>query len=132
MDSTPLLMPGEILPVSSSFFIEVDKHIRFVDPKKYKSAEAGIDPMRYFITSGDAVQKIGIMIQHVRTAIRKNKNAYGKALQKMLKEATTLQKAFLKIRGPHCFLETEWDSHRLVCVPKDPRKRDDESQTASN
>ena len=132
MDSTPLLMPGEILPVSSSFFIEVDKHIRFVDPKKYKSAEAGIDPMRYFITSGDAVQKIGIMIQHVRTAIKKNKNAYGKALQKMLKEATTLQKAFLKIRGPHCFLETEWDSHRLVCVPKDPRKRDDESQTASN
>ena len=132
MDSTPLLMPGEILPVSSSFFIEVDKHIRFVDPKKYKSAEAGIDPMRYFITSGDAVQKIGIMIQHVRTAIRKNKNAYGKALQKMLKEATTLQKVFLKIRGPHCFLETEWDSHRLVCVPKDPRKRDDESQTASN
>ena len=92
MDSTPLLMPGEILPVSSSFFIEVDKHIRFVDPKKYKSAEAGIDPMRYFITSGDAVQKIGIMIQHVRTAIKKNKNAYGKALQKMLKEATTLQK----------------------------------------
>ena len=132
MDSTPLLMPGEILPVSSSFFIEVDKHIRFVDPKKYKSAEAGIDPMRYFITSGDAVQKIGIMIQHVRTAIRKNKNAYGKALQKMLKEATTLQKVFLEIRGPHCFLETEWDSHRLVCVPKDPRKRDDESQTASN
>ena len=104
----------------------------FVDPKKYKSAEAGIDPMRYFITSGDAVQKIGIMIQHVRTAIRKNKNAYGKALQKMLKEATTLQKVFLEIRGPHCFLETEWDSHRLVCVPKDPRKRDDESQTASN
>lgn len=126
MDSTPLLKPGEILPVSSSFFIEIDKHIKFVDPKKYKSADAGIQPMRYFITSGDAVQKISILIQHIRTAVKKNKNAYGKALQKMLKEATTLHKVFLKIRGPHCFLETEWDSHRLLCVPKDPRRRDDD------
>jgi len=125
MDSTPLLKPGEILPVSSSFYIEIDKHIKFVDPKKYRSNDPEIKPSAYFVTSGDAVQKIGILIQHIRAAIKKNKSAYGKALQKMLKETIALQKVFIKIRGPHCFLETEWDSHRLLCVPKDPRKRDD-------
>ncbi len=128
MDSTPLLKPGEILPVSSSFYVEIDKHIKFVDPKKYRCGDTEIRPMNYFITSGDAVQKIGILLQHIRQAIQRNKNQYGKALQKMLKEAVALQKAFIKIRGPHCFLETEWDSHRLLCVPKDPRKRDDEAK----
>lgn len=84
--------------------------------------------MKYFITSGDAVQKIGILIQHIRAAIKKNKNSYGKAMQKMLKETIALQKAFIKIRGPHCFLETEWDSHRLLCVPKDPRRREEDDK----
>lgn len=127
MDSTPLLRPGETLPISSSFYVQIDKHIKDVDPKKYRCNDAEIRPLNYFITSGDATQKIGTLIQHVRQAIKRNKNQYGKALQKMLKEALDLQKAFITIRGPHCFLETEWDSHRLLCVPKDPRKRDDEN-----
>lgn len=30
-----------------------------------------------------------------------------------------------KARGGDCFLETEWDSHRLLCIPKNPRMRKD-------
>lgn len=25
-------------------------------------------------------------------------------------------------KGVNCFLETEWDCHRLLCIPKNPRK----------
>lgn len=25
-------------------------------------------------------------------------------------------------KGENCFLETEWDCHRLLCIPKNPRK----------
>lgn len=25
-------------------------------------------------------------------------------------------------KGDNCFLETEWDCHRLLCIPKNPRK----------
>lgn len=131
MESIPTLEPGKILPVSSAFSIHIDKHIRFVDPKKFKTADE--TPLRakdYFVTSGDAVQKLTIFIQHVRQAIKRNKNAYGRALAKVLNDANLLMKAFLKIRGPHCFLETEWESHRLLCVPKDPRRRDDDDTAA--
>lgn len=30
-----------------------------------------------------------------------------------------------KFRGKNCFLETEWDSHRLLCIAKNPRMKDD-------
>jgi hypothetical protein len=127
MDSIPRLEPNKILPVSSAFQIEIDKHIRFVDPKRFKTAnEKPLLIKDYFITSGDAVQKLTIFIQHVKAAIKRNKNAYGKALGKVLIDANSLMKAFLKIRGPHCFLETEWESHRLLCVPKDPRRREED------
>jgi hypothetical protein len=28
-----------------------------------------------------------------------------------------------KAKGENCFLETEWDNHRLLCIPKNPRIR---------
>ena len=28
-------------------------------------------------------------------------------------------------KGEDCFLETEWDDHALLCIPKNPRNRDD-------
>jgi hypothetical protein len=125
MDSIPQLEPGNILPVSSAFQIQIDKHIRFVDPKKFKKDEKPLSAKDYFITSGDAIQKLSVFIQHVKLAIKRNKNAYGKALQKVLTDANKLMKTFIKIRGPHCFLETEWEAHTLRIIPKDPRKRDD-------
>lgn len=33
-----------------------------------------------------------------------------------------LLNALIKAKGPNIFLETEWDSHHLLCIPKNPRK----------
>lgn len=30
-----------------------------------------------------------------------------------------------KFRGKNCFLETEWDSHRLLCISKNPRMKEE-------
>lgn len=36
--------------------------------------------------------------------------------------ARKLRNALEKARGEDCFLETEWDSHQLLCIPKNPRR----------
>lgn len=33
-----------------------------------------------------------------------------------------LLNALIKAKGVNIFLETEWDSHHLLCIPKNPRK----------
>ena len=33
----------------------------------------------------------------------------------------TLLNKLIEARGDDCFLETEWDSHRLFVIPKNPR-----------
>jgi len=30
--------------------------------------------------------------------------------------------ALMLAKGSNCFLETEWDSHKLLCIPKNPRR----------
>jgi hypothetical protein len=30
-----------------------------------------------------------------------------------------------RFRGKNCFLETEWDSHRLLCISKNPRLKEE-------
>jgi len=34
-----------------------------------------------------------------------------------------LLNALIAARGEDCFLETEWENHRLLCIPKNPRNR---------
>jgi hypothetical protein len=41
------------------------------------------------------------------------------------KVAKTLLALLKKFRGKNCFLETEWDSHRLLCIAKNPRLKED-------
>lgn len=33
-----------------------------------------------------------------------------------------LLQELIKAKGPNVFLETEWNSHHLLCIPKNPRK----------
>jgi hypothetical protein len=33
-----------------------------------------------------------------------------------------LKNALLRAKGEDCFLETEWNNHKLLCIPKNPRK----------
>jgi hypothetical protein len=131
--------------------IKIDKTI---------TKEIRFDPSYYFVTSGEAVEKITYMIIHIdektcllldlmaksvmgplhlkkAEAIKRIKS--GKNLPKSLcdlmmyyqymvdskKVAKTLLALLKKFRGKNCFLETEWDSHRLLCIAKNPRLKED-------
>ena len=75
---------------------------------------AGIDPLDYFITSGDAVSKARILQRDLRSA-----GAIHEA-----DRANALVEALIAARGNAIFLETEYSSdHRLLCIPKNPRAR---------
>lgn len=94
-----------------------------------------IDPLRYFITSGDAVQKTNQLRKDlyayagtVRSMINGGNST--KILEKFEKEcwraagkSTVLMNALVTARGSAVFLETEWVQHILTCTPKNPRIR---------
>lgn len=48
--------------------------------------------------------------------------AYEAAVWKAAGQCRKLLNALKLAKGVNCFLETEWDSHRLLCIPKNPRK----------
>ena len=122
--------------------------------------EATFDPSYYFITSGEAIEKINFMLIDLdeRTnsfldifsgkmvqlgnikkpsalkQIKENKqtpkslNDYKTYYDYMVsckKAAKSLLQLLKKFRGKNCFLETEWDSHRLLCISKNPRMKDE-------
>lgn len=37
-------------------------------------------------------------------------------------KSRSLKNALIKAKADNCFLETEWDNHRLLCLPKNPRR----------
>lgn len=46
---------------------------------------------------------------------------YEAAVWKAAGQARKLLNSLQKVKGENCFLETEWDSHKLLCIPKNPR-----------
>lgn len=63
--------------------------------------------------------------QLYRTGTRPSKpkkfHLYEEAIWKSAGQARKLLNALKKVKGENCFLETEWDSHNLLCIPKNPR-----------
>jgi len=47
---------------------------------------------------------------------------YEKLVWKAAGKARRLHQALVEAKGSDCFLETEWDNHILLCIPKNPRK----------
>jgi hypothetical protein len=47
---------------------------------------------------------------------------YEKAVWAAAGQARSLINKLKKARGDACFFETEWDDHRLLCIPKNPRR----------
>ena len=47
---------------------------------------------------------------------------FEEAIWKAAGASRKLLNALKKAKGPNVFLETEWDSHRLLCIPKNPRR----------
>lgn len=40
-----------------------------------------------------------------------------------VEQTKALLEALKKAKGNNCFLETEWDNHKLLCIPKNPRMK---------
>lgn len=47
---------------------------------------------------------------------------YESAVWKAAGCSRKMRNALEKAKGEDCFLETEWDNHQLLCIPKNPRK----------
>ena len=143
--------------------MELDIWHYFKTPIKIDKAitkELKFDPSYYFVTSGEAVEKITFMLididqktgllldlmaksvmgpLHLKKteAIKRIKSQKGlpKSLNDLMtyyqymvdskKVAKMLLILLKKFRGKNCFLETEWDSHRLLCIAKNPRLKED-------
>jgi len=117
----------------SVFELIVSEHILRVDPKEFGVECESIDPNDYFVTSGDAVEKAKALereLWQLAGQIRKGcctkggKKAvqkYEKAVWKSAGNARSMVNKLKEARDDACFLETEWDSHKLLCIPKNPR-----------
>jgi hypothetical protein len=119
----------------SVFELVLNDHIRYVDPKDYGlDQQYSLDPSSYFITSGDAVEKAKILERDIWLLVNKlrkelqqgdeNFSAYTAEILITAKQATNLHQALKVAKGTNCFLETEWENHRLLCIPKNPRARE--------
>ncbi len=93
-----------------------------------------LDPVYYFITSGDAIEKakhLQAIINRYTGSARRQLNAmkkktkaaeaFEKKCWKQMGAVTKLINALKKTRGPAIFLETEWNKGHLFCIPKNPR-----------
>lgn len=93
-----------------------------------------IDPVDFFITSGDAVSKAKMMEQRLWALAGMARKRYGKSKRRLHK--SYLQKIWVvagrarrftnilkTMRGDAVFAETEWRDHKLYVTPKNPRQR---------
>lgn len=122
--------------VPEVFELRISDYIMPITPPRELNLPK-FDPNRYYITSGDAIQKTlqlieemeelrkpitdmpGEMPTQVRDFVTKLSNAIDAAHRMM----TDLAKA----RGTALFLETEWAQNVLICMPKNPRSRTQKS-----
>jgi hypothetical protein len=57
----------------------------------------------------------------IRPSSPKRFHEYEAAVWKAAGQAVKMRNALLKAKGVNCFLETEWERHKLLCIPKNPR-----------
>jgi len=115
--------------------LAVDDFLQPMSPPNQFEMEE-LDPNDYFITSGDAVQKtkyLCTIIWSYAGKARKQLNgmnqptAASKKFERLCWEqagsARKMLNALIGIRGEDVFLETEWNEHMLIVIPKNPRVR---------
>jgi hypothetical protein len=47
---------------------------------------------------------------------------YNSLMWKVAGQSRSMIKALLAAKGANIFLETEWNNHKLLCIPKNPRR----------
>lgn len=106
-----------------AYELDVKEHVSILDPSKYGSKDPVLDPVQYFITSGDAVAKSKALLRDLQEVVAKAKGRYATAAKKVVKQAEKLISDLETARGDACFLETEWEDHVLYVIPKNPRDK---------
>jgi hypothetical protein len=136
MLNVPTLGKQQVVSPVDAFILDVRFYIDILRPKDYFIFREDFDPNTYFITSGDAIKKTHVMIEDLQqyeigiSECITTMETYSDTeleLITVIKNATVAAKQLLTdletAKGENCFLETEWDSHLLYVVPKNPRAR---------
>jgi len=117
--------------------LDVTSHVPFINPKDYNITDVeGVNPDDFFITSGDAVIKAGVLQRRLwefagemRKKFGKSKNKKHTTFVRDIWSAGGKARAFVnyltKVRGDAIFLEIERRDHVLYAIPKNPRGRED-------
>lgn len=143
-------------PPPPVFELFISEHVSTIDPREFGVDRDGINPVDYFVTSGDAVEKAKILDRDLwqlagalrreayaliaadhkcdliqaqdlfRQGIRpQNPARFGEleaATWKAAGQSRKLLSALKAAKGTNIFLETEWQDHHLLCIPKNPRR----------
>ncbi len=119
---------NELKPLS--FRLVLSDYLETVDPARYNAQDVPIiEPLNYFITSGDAVKKSEQLLKdynklHKALGERKGVTRYRAAIAAVIKKCQKLVDKLVEVRGDAIFLECEWGTDRtLICIPKNPRKK---------
>lgn len=136
-ENIPLVGAEITDPPQPVFELRLADHVPTVNPADYGIVFEFVDPHRYYVTSGDAVEKTKILDRdmwrwagRVRAALRGKKGAEKRAWKKFEKavwqaagRSRKLLMLLCAIRGKNVFLEQEWNDRRLLVIPKNPRAR---------
>lgn len=117
------------------FELVLSEILPYIDPRDYDLTEKGINPQDYYITSGDAIEKAKILRRDLIRHLEEIKNRlyesgikptgisdYESAITYCVKQSEVLIEQLQIAKAGNCFLETEWDNHHLLCIPKNPRR----------
>lgn len=116
---------GEPIPENHPeiFELRLNKYATKINPIDFGVQDDPIDPLQYFITSGDAVQKARVLHRDmVRMSQRHTNEELRSALDAAIELCSKLHDDLVAAKGTNIFLETEWENHRLLCIPKNPRR----------
>ena len=121
--------------VPEVFELRISDYIMPITPPRELSLPK-FDPNRYYITSGDAIQKTLQLIEEmeeIRTPINSIVDPplpvqeFITKLSNAIDAAHRMMTDLAKARGTALFLETEWAQNVLICMPKNPRSRTQKS-----
>ncbi len=138
---------GDIITGDHPAVFQLDLYdlVGIIKASDYKVDAVDIDPRIYYVTSGDAISKTIYMQKMIRSIHLTYSNElcnkeqeltsevqevlmenglkdYVSALNVMLSKIDQLLSHLYVARSDNCFLETEWENHTLLCIPKNPRK----------
>lgn len=113
------------------YILKLEKYVRHIEPHEFglPSGIPSINPLEYFITSGDAIKKTISLSARIQELISSLKSQYHDviryrvSLELLLKSVELLKRDLEFARGDALFLETEWSDHVLYVIPKNPRAK---------